>query len=162
MVSANGIHSNGSNGSNGHFLNCTSDYEPRPLTIDVVPTAPTPKWRDQQAAFTHHIQWVDHEGISHGLTIRSDDLQSLMADLRLVKAGIREAKKQAAESASVPGDSQSGESHSPTELTAETDVQRCRIHGVDMPRRISKRNSGHYFAHFLPDDSICYGRAPKA
>jgi hypothetical protein len=142
------------NGTNGHFLNCASDYEERPL-IDITPAAPRPAWRDQFPMFTHNLSWVDADGCSQSMTLRSDDLQSLMADLRLLKGMIKQAKESAKEK--VHGDSQA-----PVELTAETDVKRCAIHNVDMPRRISKRNSGHYFAHFLPDDSICYGRERKA
>jgi hypothetical protein len=86
MLSANDLCLNG-NGINGKvaYLPCPSDYEPRPA-IDVIPTTPAPKWRDQHAAFTHHVQWVDSEGISHGLTLRSDSLQGLLSDLKMVKA----------------------------------------------------------------------------
>jgi hypothetical protein len=145
MLTQNGFHSN----DNGHFLNCESDYEPAPL-IDVTPqTAPKPGWRDQQAAFTHHIQWIDADGISHGLTIRSDSLQDLMADLKMVKGMIKAAKQKARESQPAK--------QTESELNAETDVKRCPIHGIDMPRRFSKRNNGHFFAHTLPDNTFCYG-----
>jgi hypothetical protein len=145
MVAANGIHSNG----NG-FLNCSSDYPA--IDITPLPATPRPKWRDQHPLYVEHIEWVDHEGISHGLTLRSDDLQSLLADLRLVKSMIRQAKKQASD-------------RTPQQAVPEpdSDLPPCRIHGVPMERRTSKRTGGIYFSHRLPGSKeLCFGREPKA
>ena len=89
MLSANDLHLNGQ-GVNDHvngkvaYLPCESDYPPAPV-IDVMPTAPTPQWRNEFPQFTHNLSWQDSDGLSHSLTLRSDSLQGLMADLRLLK-----------------------------------------------------------------------------
>ena len=150
MVSANGTHHNG---TNGHYLNCASDYEPAPV-IDVTPAAPKPGWRDQFPTYTHNLSWVDSDSLSHSMTLRSDSLSDLMADLRLVKPMIRQSKQKAAEHAP-----QQAEGASETE---QSDVQQCRIHKVDMVRRWSKRTGGHYWAHKAPNGDFCYGRERKA
>jgi hypothetical protein len=154
MVAANGMHRNGTSG----LLYCESDYEPAPV-IDVVPTAPKPSWRDQHAAFTHHIQWADADGISHGMTLRSDSLSGLMADLKLLKGMIKAAKQKAAESQ--PQQAVQTQADGARE-SEQPDVQHCRIHKVDMIRRWSKRTNGHYFGHKTPDGNFCYGRERKA
>jgi hypothetical protein len=144
-------HLNGNHNSNGCTLVCESDYP----VIDVTPFTPSkskPGWKEQHAAFTHHIQWVDAEGISHGLTLRSDSLQDLMRDLRLVKSMIKAAKQKHAEL-------QPKASEPQPQAQAEPDVQHCEIHNVDMPRRWSKRTRGHYFGHKCSDGSFCYGKA---
>ena len=113
-------------------------------------TDPTsqPGWRGQLAPYTHCLQWVDAHGCSHSLTLRADTLEALLADLKLVKQGIRITKQKATEH------------RDPQVPAVETpDVMRCEIHGVDMPRRWSKRTSGSYFAHKLPNDNFCYGKA---
>ena len=152
MVAANGIHSNG---TNGHFLNCASDYEERPL-IDITPApAPKPGWRDQFPAFTHNLSWVDADGCSQSMTLRSDSLSDLMRDLKLLKAMIKQAKESA--KAQVPGDSQA-----PT-VEPDSDVPPCKIHNMAMERRVSKRTGGIYFSHRMPGTKdLCFGRAPKA
>jgi hypothetical protein len=140
------------NGANGHLLDCPSDYPA--IDVTPMPTAPTPKpgWRDQHAAFTHHIQWVDADGISHGLTLRSDSLQGLMADLKMVKGMIRQAKQKASESTP-----QQAETPVP-----DSDIPACRIHNVAMERRTSKRTGGIYFSHRLPGSKeLCFGRESK-
>ena len=77
-----------------------------------------------------------------------------MADLRMVKGMIRQAKQKATESAPQQADG-------PSEAD-QPDVQQCRIHKVDMIRRWSKRTQGHYFGHKLPGGDFCYGRERKA
>jgi hypothetical protein len=158
MLTQNGTNLNGSNGVHAAKLYpaCASDYDA--VTIDITPqTAPKPGWRDQHAAFTHHIQWIDADGISHGLTLRSDSLQGLMADLKMVKGMIKAAKQKAAESQPQQA------MHDPQVPAADVpDTKHCAIHGVDMARRWSKRTGGHYFAHKAPTGDFCYGRAPKA
>jgi hypothetical protein len=154
----NGIHHSNGNGVHATqlYAACPSDYEA--VAIDVTPqTAPKPGWRDQHAAFTHHIQWVDADGISHGLTLCSDSLQGLMADLKMVKGMIRQANEKARESAPAKQ-----AEPSPQVPGADVpDVQHCKIHAVDMVRRWSKRTQGHYFGHKLPNGDLCYGREPK-
>jgi hypothetical protein len=115
-----------------HMLDCPSDYEPRPA-IDIVPSKPSPKWRDQLAPYTHSLSWSDSDGCQHALTLRSDSLSDLMVDLKLLKGMIRASKARATVVASHP--------ESPTEMG---DVPVCKIHGVQMERRVSKRTSGHY------------------
>jgi hypothetical protein len=151
MVSANSIHSNG---SNGHFLHCPSNHE----LVDVTPmaTPPRPKWRDQFPQFTHNLSWLDADGCSHSMTLRSDDLQGLMSDLKLLKGMIKAAKQKAAESASQS--TQTTQTPEP-----DSDVPPCKIHGVPMERRTSKRTSGVYFFHRLPGSKeLCFGREAKA
>jgi hypothetical protein len=144
MVTANAFHHNG---TNGHVLYCPSDHEP----IDVTPTAPKPAWRDEFPTFTHHLQWVDADSVSHGLTLRSDSLQDLMSDLRMVKGMIRQAKQKAAESK--PQSEQTPE--------PDSDVPPCKVHGAPMRRAVSKRTGGTYFYHDIGRDR-CFGRAAKA
>jgi hypothetical protein len=147
MISVNGTSYNGANG-NVTYLPCSSDYEERPL-VNVTPKAPKPGWRDQHAIFTHHLQWVDHEGISHGLTLGSDSLQDLLADLRLIKQMIRQAKQ----TSSMPV-SQASEA---PEL--DNDIPPCKIHGAPMQRKQSKRTGGIYCSHRLPSGELCFGKS---
>lgn len=137
MITTNGAHLNGVHVSN-LWPPCPSDYEPAPANIPAKQTG----WRDQFPAFTHNLSWVDADGLSHSMTLRSDSLQDLMADLKLLKNAIKQSRQQ----------------HAEAPLDAESDVKRCAIHGVDMPRRFSKRNQGHFFGHVLPDNTFCYGR----
>lgn len=147
------LHKDDVNFNGIHTLDCASDYE----AIDVTPFTPReakPRWRDQHARFTEHVQWTDHEGVTHGLTIRSDSLPDLLSDLRLVKQMIRASRKQHAESKT-----QSKQTHDPVVPPAEVpDEKHCDIHGERMVRRWSKRTAGHYFAHRVADGSFCYGR----
>lgn len=126
---------------------CPSDYEERPI-INVTPSVPKPAWRNEFPSFTHNLSWNDPEGVSHSLTLRSDDLQALFADIKMVKSMIKRSKEKHA----------TAHPDAPEEQ-AEPDTQRCEIHGVDMPRRWSKRTSGHYFGHKCSDGSFCYGKA---
>jgi len=89
------------------------------------------------------------------MTLRSDSLPDLLADLKALKAMIKAAKAQ----------HQSSRTESPSAAADDTqspDTQRCAIHNIDMPRRISRRTGGSYFSHVLPDNSLCYGRPKKA
>jgi hypothetical protein len=93
------------------------------------------------------------------MTLRSDSLSGLMADLKLLKGMIKAAKQQASERAPQQATQAEAEAASGPE---QPDVQQCRIHKVDMIRRWSKRTNGHYFAHKAPGGNFCYGRVPKA
>ena len=148
MITEFGHMSNG----NGHvtYPPCESDYEPRPV-IDVTPRPAVPGWRSQWPEYTHNVSWVDSDSKQHSLTIRTDDLDELLATLTTLKHVIRASKAKAAE-----GQPQA-ETPAATPAPAE-DTQRCVIHNVDMPRRWSKRTQGHYFGHKCADGSFCYGR----
>jgi hypothetical protein len=144
-------HLKGNHNSNGCTLVCESDYP----VIDVTPFTPRqpkPGWKDAFPQFTHNVSWVDSDGISQSMTLRSDDLQSLMADLKLLKAMIKAAKAQHAEPQSQSDTEQ-------TETASNPDVQHCPIHDVAMLRRWSKRTQGHYFGHKCSDGTFCYGKA---
>ena len=156
MVAVNGTNHNGyMNGINGNsrMLHCESDYEERPV-IDITPSKPAPGWRSQWPEYTHNVTWLDSDSKQHSLTIRTDDLDELLATLTTIKNVIR-ASKAAADGQQPAAASQPQAS---TPAPAE-DTQRCEIHGVDMPRRWSKRTQGHYFGHQCADGSFCYGRA---
>jgi hypothetical protein len=151
MLTQNGTHLNG----NGHvrMLHCESDYEPRP--IDVTPKTPQPKWRDSWPEYTHNVNWLDSDSKQHSLTIRTDSIDELLATLTAIKHVIRASKAKTAEGSTAKplhSDPQGPAADCP-------DVQRCAIHGTNMPRRWSKRTNGHYFGHKLSDGSFCYGRA---
>jgi hypothetical protein len=95
MLSPNGIHSNG-HSTNGyampHMLECESDYP----AIDVMAyPAKQGSWRDALAPYTHSLSWSNGD-CTHSLTIRSDSLEALLADLKLVRQGIRRAKEKRA------------------------------------------------------------------
>jgi hypothetical protein len=137
---------------------CPSDYE----AIDVTPMPAKeakPGWRDAFPAFTHNMSWVDGDGCSHSMTLRSDSLADLMNDLKLLKSIIKQSKAQAA--AKAPQQTTQTQAEAASE-PAQPDTQRCKLHAVDMVRRWSKRTQGHYFAHQAPDGNFCYGRAAKA
>jgi hypothetical protein len=153
---ANGTHHhNGSNGVHAAQLYpaCGSDYEERP-TIGITPQpAPKSGWHDAFPTYTHNLSWIDSDGCSHSMTLRSDSLSDLMADLKLLKGMIRQAKGKAA--VTTP---QQAETPVP-----DGDIPACRIHNVAMERRTSKRTGGIYFSHRLPGSKeLCFGRAPKA
>ena len=141
-IHSNGIHTNGAHPA--AHLDCASDYEPAPAT-----EAPPPKWRDAWPAYTHNVTWLDSDSKQHSLTIRTDDIHELFGVLKGLKHTIRASKQKAAESAP----------HTEAPQEAQPDTQRCAIHGVDMPRRWSKRTNGHYFGHKLADGGFCYGRS---
>ena len=147
MISATDLHLNG-NGVNPKvaYLPCSSDHEERPA-IDITPTAPTPQWRNEFPQFTHNLSWQDSDGISHSMTLRSDSLQDLMADLKLLKAMIRQANEQHS-------------SANPSQPETQPEHVSCKIHGVQMERRVSKRTQGHYFSHRIGSE-LCFGR-PKS
>ena len=144
MLAQNGIHSNGLNGKVSH-LPCPSDHELAP--IDVTLSTPTPQWRKEFPKFTHNINWLDSDGINHSMTLRSDSLQSLMADLKLLKGMIRQAKEK-------------HNTVNPTQSQTQEERVVCKVHGVEMERRVSKRTGGHYHSHKMGND-LCFGR-PKA
>jgi hypothetical protein len=51
-----------------------------------------PGWQDQLAPLTHALRWTDHDGHEHNLTIRANDLDTLLIQLRTVKCFIAAAK----------------------------------------------------------------------
>ena len=127
MLSANDLHLNGVNAHvNGKVahLPCPSDYEPAP--IDITPSKPTPRWRDQFPTYTHNINWLDSDGISHSMTLRSDILQDILNDLKLLKGMIRTAK-------------QKHSTANPEQPGTQQERIVCKVHGVEMERRVSKR-----------------------
>ena len=144
MLEQNVIHSNGHlNGvATPTYPECPSDYEAVPHA-----DAPKPGWRNQFPQYTHNVSWQDSDSKQHSLTIRTDDIHELFGVLKGLKNTIRASKAKAAES------------QPQADAPAQPDTQHCHIHGVDMPRRWSKRTNGHYFAHKLPDGGFCYGRA---
>jgi len=138
-------HLNGSHNGQAKvaYLPCESDYP----VIDVVAKPATPKWRDQYPLFTHNLSWQDSDGCNHSLTLRSDSITDLLSDLKMIKTGIRQAKAKAAES-------------QPQEATQPERVV-CKIHHVEMERRVSKRTGGHYHCHRLAGNELCFGREKK-
>ena len=133
------------NGTNGRRLECSSDYEECPQ-IDVIPTAPTAQWRNEFPRFTHNLVWQDSSGISHSLTLRSDSLQDLLGDLKLVKSMIKAAKEQ-------------HRTANPTQPVTQEEKVVCKLHSVQMERRVSKRTGGHYHSHKLAGRDLCFGTA---
>ena len=131
------------NGTNAHTLECPSDYPP---AIDITPSKPTPQWRNEFPQFTHNLSWTDLDGINHSMTLRSDSLQSLMADLKLLKSMVRQAKQQHADA-------------SPVQPDTQLERVMCKVHGTVMERRVSKRTGGHYHCHKLAGRDLCFGRA---
>lgn len=148
MVTENGAY------SNGHVTPWAQNGPVSQSQTPVTDCEPQPGWHSQLAKFTHTLNWVDLDGCGHALTIRADGLQELLNDLKLVKAGIRQAKQKA----------QLGEPkrQGTTQEEPHADVLECSIHHATMVRRWSKRTQGSYFSHRLPDCSICYGRERKA
>jgi hypothetical protein len=135
------------NGTNGHRLICSSDYP----AIDITPSVPRPKWRDDFPLFTHNLSWVDCDGCSHSLTLRSDDLPGLFADLKLLKGMIRASKEKAKERHPDAPEGQSAD-------TPAADVRQCKVYDVPMAKGISKKTGKPYFSHVLSDDTRCFGR----
>lgn len=123
---------------NSNYPPCQSDYEARP-----VETPRVGKWSDQLAPYTHSLSWIDNEGTSHSLTIRSNSINGLLNDLRIIKGYIRAARGKHAGEESAP---------------VSEDVLLCTIHDVNMARRVSRRTGGSYFSHQLPSGELCYGR----
>ena len=150
-TSYNGVHVTPS------YPPCSSDYEPAPTT-HVTSKTPRTGWRDAFPPYTHNLSWVDADGLSHSMTLRSDDLQGLMADLRLLKCAIKQAKQQHAQSNPQLVTPAALAASAPKAMGAQPDVMHCHIHGTSMARRWSKRTNGHYFAHKLPTGDFCYGK----
>jgi hypothetical protein len=132
---------------------CESDYEPAPV-IDITPQSAPAKgnWRNQLAPITWSMSYVDSSGISHSCTLRADSEEEVLAMVKPIVAGVRKAKQLAKDRA-------------PQQASPEpdSDVPACKIHGMAMERRTSKRTGGIYFSHRLPGSKdLCFGRAPKA
>ena len=146
MVTVNGTNHNGCLSTTGHMLDCPSDH---PI-IDITPCQAKAGWRSQFAVFTHNLSWVDSDGVSHSLTLRSDSLPDLMADIKTMKSLIRQSKAQ----------------HQAKNPAAQPETQPerviCKIHNVEMERRVSKHTGGHYHCHRLAGNDLCFGRERKA
>ena len=145
-LNGHGLNGNGVNGY-GHMLECPSDHP----VIDIVPTTPKtsrPRWRDELAPYTHTLQRLDGDGHSHSMTLRSDSLQDLLSDLKLLKSMVKQAKQKHADA-------------NPEQRETQLERVVCKIHGAEMERRVSRRTGGHYFSHKLADRELCFGR-PKA
>jgi hypothetical protein len=146
---ANGIanhngHVNG-NGVNVHrvYPPCPSDYEP--VTIDAIPTAPKPGWRDQLAPVTWSMSWTASD-VSHSVTLRGDTEQEVLDLVKPLVAGIKAAK----------------EKRQAQNPQTQPEHVVCKIHGAPMERRVSKRTGGHYHCHRLAGNDLCFGREKKA
>lgn len=134
---------------NGHqLLECASDHPPRP----VIPAQPRGRREGHLDAFTLNLGWHDNDGITYSLTIRGEERDQVMADAKFFKAVAKAhmAKGKVAAAVAKPDD-------------LEVPAIVCKIHGVEMQRRISKRSGGHYFSHALPgggpnNKNLCFGR----
>jgi hypothetical protein len=135
------------------YAPCASDYEPAPV-IDITPTAPTKgNWRDQLAPVTWSMSYIDSSQISHSVTLRGDTEEEVLEMVKPLVAGIRKAKELAKEKAAAHAPQQA-ETPAP-----DSDVPPCKIHGMPMERRTSKRTGGIYFSHRLPGSKeLCFGR----
>ena len=149
MLAQNGTHLNGVNAHvNGKvaYLPCSIRDHP---VIDIVPTTPKtsrPRWRDELAPYTHTLQWLDADGHSHSMTLRSDSLQDLLGDLKLLKSMVKQAKQKHTDA-------------NPAQSKTQPEKVMCPIHNLEMERRVSKRTGGHYHSHRLPGNDLCFGRA---
>ena len=135
------------NGTNGHFLACPSDYEPAPT----IPTQPVSRREGSLDPYMLNLGWHDNDGIVYSLTIRGQERDQVMADAKFFKAVARAhmAKGKVAAAVANP-DAPQGQTQ-PEHVV-------CKIHGVEMERRVSKRTQGHYHAHRLGPRDLCFGR----
>lgn len=145
---ANNYNDNGYNGNgDSHILQCSSDYENRPV-IDILPSKPSPKWRDQLAPVTWSMSYIDSSNISHSVTLRGDSEEEVLEMVKPLVAGIRKAKGNAKKE-------QQQDNTQPESVV-------CKIHSVQMERRVSKRTGGHYHCHRMPDGKdLCFGREKR-
>jgi hypothetical protein len=118
------------------------------------PITPAPQHAPQEAhswhaAFpvhTHSLSWVDGDGISHSHTVRSDDIDDVLRQVKTIKVVIAAAK---AHNTKVQGvDTKEPGSLSP---------RRCAIHDAEMTRRTSKKTGKLYSAHDTAE-GLCFGR----
>ena len=75
MLAENHASHNAHVNDNGRIIYapCPSDYP----AIDVTPRPTSkPGWRNEYSIFTETVQWLDPDGVSHSLTIRSDSLHT--------------------------------------------------------------------------------------
>jgi hypothetical protein len=140
---ANDIHHH--NGNNGHLLDCASDYEARPV-IDVKPTAPKSGWQSQQADFTMNVSFLDSDNFQVSLTLRSDDLPALLADLKMVKTLAIKSRMQKEARGDAP---------------VEVETRTCPVHDVAMVKALSRKTGKPYWSHDLLGGDRCFGRTPK-
>jgi hypothetical protein len=153
MLTQNAFHHNGSGVyTRETYPACPSDYEV--MAIDVTPaTTSKPAWRDQLAPVTWSMSYVDSSGISHSCTLRGDTEEEVLDMVKPIVAGVRKAKQLAKDR--VPQTQAAPE--------PDSDIAPCKIHGMAMERRTSKRTGGIYFSHRLPGSKeLCFGREPKA
>jgi hypothetical protein len=104
-----------------------------------------PGWRDQLAPLTDMFEWTDSDGHAHHLTIRADDLDELLIQLRTVKAYIRAAKARDEK----PADTQPKEEQRQAESACNepTDPTRlwCERHQTWLNRR--EKNGAVWYSH---------------
>jgi hypothetical protein len=145
---ANGTHHSNGVHATQLYPACPSDYEA--VTLDVTPTTPPIKgnWRDQLAPVTWSLSYTDSSGISHFCTVRGDTEEEVLAMVKPIVAGVRKAKQMAKDRAPQPAAPE-----------PDSDVPPCKIHGVPMERRQSKKG-GWYYSHRAPD-GLCFGKGVK-
>ena len=160
MVTVETKFRNGMNGQGGndrvdstdsYTLECASDYPPAPTLT--VPMVVRPGWQSEFPRFTLTRSWVDADGHSLSMTMRSDDLPGLISDSRMLRAMIKQSREQHAARAGTPAE---------PAYVPDIDVPNCKVHGTAMIRRVSKRTQGVYFSHDLPNGDRCFGREKKA
>jgi len=95
------------------------------------------------------MSYTDSTGISHSVTLRGDTEQEVLDMVKPLVAGVRKAH-------AIAKEKHAGEPQTQPERVM------CKIHNVEMERRVSRRNGGHYHSHRLPNNELCFGREKKA
>lgn len=149
------------NAASGQSEPDDDDDDEAPISYDITQDdepAPAPKgemhgWRDQLAPLTDMFEWTDSDGHAHHLTIRADDLDSLLIQLRTVKAFISAAKARAQQKA--VGNATTTE----PQAAAEQAEFACPDHGTSRLR--PSKFGGVYCATQLPSGKFCSFKSGK-
>jgi hypothetical protein len=144
MITQSNAFRNGHTPANG-FLPCPTDYEPAPT-----PKPELPGWRSAFPAHTHSLNWVDGDGISHSHTVRSDDIDEVLRQVRVVKAFIAAAKVRPEQK---PAHAEPEQTDSAYDAPEPDDDNYCPTHGRTKLR--PSKYGGFFCAARLHDGSFC-------
>ena len=98
--------------TNGHVNNVngtprvSSDYEP----TNWQEWTPRPRWHDREPRFVHSVKWVDGDGLEHLHIVRTDALDEVLYEVRMLQQFISICREQAQEdhATSTSGESPEG------------------------------------------------------
>jgi hypothetical protein len=110
----------------------------------------TTGWHTREPRFVHSLKWHDSEGVEHLHVVRSDDLDEVLREVRVVKQFIKAAKAQAEEHAVAVSTTTP---EPPQEPAEEPQKGYCTVHNLWMTLHHAKDGSGgQWYSHRVQVD----------